>query len=370
MHPPHAMPPGSAGVTSEPFGQLDGQPVLRFTLTGAGGLIVRLLSYGGIVQAIEAPDRDGRPANVTLGFPDLHSYVTLSPFFGAIIGRYANRIAGGRFTLDGQAYSIPINSPPNSLHGGARGFDKHIWQAEELREGDAVGIRLARTSPDGEEGYPGALRVEVSYLLTANNALRIRYRASVDRPTVLNLTNHAYFNLAGEGAGDVYDHVLRLAADRYTPIDAALIPTGAIEPVAGTPLDFTAPIAIGARIRDRHQQLLRAQGYDHNMVVRRADRFDASLVMAARVYEPRSGRVLEVSTTEPGLQFYSGNFLDGTLVGTGGNTYRQGDGFCLETQHFPDSPHRPEFPSTVLRPDQEFDSTTVYTFSTSPHGSR
>jgi aldose 1-epimerase len=277
-----------------------------------------------------------------------------SPFFGCITGRYANRLAGGRFTLDGRSYHIPLNDGPNALHGGGIGLDKRVWKVEEA--GDAA-VRLHHTSHEGDQGFPGTLDLTVSYTLDADGGLRIDYAATTDAPTVVNLTNHSYFNLAGEGSGDVYDHVVWLGADAYTPAGPGLVPTGAIEPVAGTPLDFTVPTAIGARIRDSHPQLVLGQGYDHNYVLRGEG-------PAARVLEPASGRTLTVTTTEPGLQFYSGNFLDGSLVGPAGRAYRQGDGFALETQHFPDSPNRPAFPSTVLRPGQEFRSSTVFTFGT------
>lgn len=358
-----APTPQTPSMTKRPFGSVDDHPVDLYTLTNSHGLAVKIMTYGGIIQSIEVPDRDGRAANIILGFSNLDDYITMSPYFGAITGRYANRIAKARFTLDGVAFSLHVNDGPHSLHGGARGFDKQVWQATEVREGDTVGLRLSRLSPDGEEGYPGTLAVEVTYTLTEDNALSVQYRATTDKPTILNLTNHAYFNLAGEGSGDVYDQMLMIAADHYTPIDATLIPTGAVEPVAGTPLDFTSATPIGARIRESFEQLVRARGYDHNLVLNRPSPADTSLILAARVYDPKSGRILEVSTTEPGVQFYSGNFLDGALVGTSGTAYRQGDGFCLETQHYPDSPNHPNFPSTVLVPGREFHSTTVYAFS-------
>jgi aldose 1-epimerase len=286
-----------------------------------------------------------------------------APYFGAITGRYANRIGGAAFALDGVTDRVPANDGTHALHGGLRGFDKQHWQAEEARGDDGEGLRLRHVSADGEEGYPGMLTAHVTYRLSDDGELRIEYHATTDRPTVVNLTNHSYFNLAGEGSGSVYDQVLQLNADRYTPTDASSIPSGAIDPVAGTPLDFREPVAIGARIREGFAQVVNARGYDHNFVLNRSNPADTSLVLAARVLDPRSGRVLEVHTTEPGIQFYTGNFLDASLVGLSGRAYRQSDGFCLETQHYPDSPNRPEFPSTVLRPSQEYRSLTVYRFA-------
>jgi aldose 1-epimerase len=358
-----AEAPRAAGIRREPFGEVDGQPVERFVLTNATGLRVAILTLGGIVQALEVPDRTGRFANVVLGFATAAAYLTDGPYFGCIAGRYANRIAGGRFALDGRAYQLAINNGPNHLHGGIKGFNKHLWEATERTGRDGLSVALRRISPDREEGYPGSLTVQVTYTLSDADELRIDYLATTDAPTILNLTNHAYFNLAGEGSGAIEDHELQLNASHYTPVDAALIPTGEVAPVAGTPFDFTQPHPIGERLRDAGSpQIARARGYDHNFVLDRLDPADGSLVLAARVREPGSGRILEVSTTEPGVQFYSGNFLDGTLAGTSGRAYRQGDGFCLETQHFPDSPNQPAFPSTVLHPGQEYHSTTVFSF--------
>lgn len=350
-------------ITSQPFGDVDGTPVDLYTLINANGMQVRVMTYGGIIQAINVPNAEGERTNVALGFDNLDKYVAGNPYFGAIIGRYGNRIAEGTFTLGGTEYTLPINNEPNSLHGGLLGFDKRIWEATEVEEGGTVGLRLSRVSPDGEQGYPGTLTVEVTYTLTNEDALQIDYRATTDAPTVLNLTNHTYFNLGGEGLGSIYDHQLMLNADNFTPVDATLIPTGQISPVAGTPFDFTTATAIGERIRANTEQIIVGRGYDHNFVLNRPSPDDTSLITAATVTEPVSGLTMEVMTTEPGVQFYSGNFLDGTTIGTSGHPYRQGDAFCLETQHYPDSPNQPDFPSTELQPGEEYTSQTVYRFS-------
>jgi len=347
-------------ITKERFGALaDGTTVWRYTLT-SGALRVRILTYGGIVQQLDAPDRHGHRANVVLGFPDLDDYVAKNnpgPYFGALIGRYANRIAKGTFTLDGTTYHLPINNDPNSLHGGTKGFDTKVWTATPGRTGDGVSLRLDLTSPDGDMGYPGTLTASVTYTLVRNE-LRVDYRATTDKATIVNLTNHSYWNLAGEGTGSIYGDRLQLNASHYTPVDSTLIPPGQIAPVAGTPMDFRKPTEIGARIRDDFQQLAYGQGYDHNWVV------DGSgFRTAARVIEPGSGRVLTIATDQPGIQFYSGNFLDGTLYGTSGHSYRQGDGLALETQHFPDAPNHPNFASTVLRPGQTYRTATTFTLS-------
>lgn len=362
---PQATPAGGAGIASEPFGEFEGQAVERYTLTNANGMQVAILTYGATIQSIMVPDRDGAMANVALGFDNMEDYATRSPYFGSIVGRYANRIAEGQFTLDGETYQLAINNDPNTLHGGEQGFDKRIWTAEEVDSADGPALRLSYTSPDGEEGYPGTLDVSVTYTLTDSDEIRIDYAATTDAPTVVNLSNHSYFNLAGEGSGTIYDHELQLNASNFTPVDETLIPTGEIIPVTDTPFDFTTAKPIGQDIRDASsEQIMIGLGYDHNFVLDRDAADDTTMIEAARVMDPASGRVMTISTTEPGIQFYSGNFLNGAIAGPSGQAYRQGDGFALETQHFPDSPNQPGFPSTELRPGEEFSSTTVYAFST------
>ena len=360
-----AVEAGASGITSEPWGEVEGEEVTLYTLTNANGMEVKVTNYGGIITSVVVPDRDGNIENVTLGFTTLDDYVAGHPYFGNITGRYANRIARGTFDIDDEDFYLALNNDPNTLHGGEKGFDKHVWSAEVVTGEGEVGVKLSRVSPDMEEGYPGNLDVEVTYTLTDNDEIRVDYHATTDEPTHVNLTNHAYWNLAGEGSGSINDHELTLMAGNYTPVDANLIPTGEIAPVAGTPLDFTMPHPIGERVRDDFEQLLLGRGYDHNFVLDRSSPDDTTLIVAARVVEPVSGRTLEISTTEPGIQFYSGNFLDATEVGAAGKMYRQGDGFALETQHYPDSPNQPEFPSTLLEPDEEFNSTTIYAFSVS-----
>ena len=353
--------PSPSPVTRAPFGTMpDGTPVEVFTLKNAGGMEVRAINYGGIITALRVPDRAGKVDDVVLGFDRLEDYLTKNdPFFGAIIGRYGNRIAKGQFSLQGQTYTLATNNGPNHLHGGNQGFDKVFWKAEPVAGRNA--LRFSRISPDGEEGYPGTLNVQVTYTLSDKNELTVEYVATTDKPTVVNLTQHTYFNLAGQASGDILGHQLMLNADRYTPVDATLIPTGELAPVAGTPFDFRKPAAIGARIDHAHPQLKNGLGYDHNWVLNRSG---SGLQLAARVTEPKSGRTLEVRTTEPGIQFYSGNFLDGKLTGKAGAVYRHRTGFCLETQHFPDSPNQPSFPSTTLKPGQEYKTSTVFTFGT------
>ena len=341
------------------FGTLaDGRVVEEYTLDNGTGLTLSAINLGGIVTAIRVPDRQGHVANVVLGFAKLADYVERNPHFGTIVGRYANRIASGRFDLDGHRHVLPTNDGKNVLHGGVRGFGARWWNAtpEPPAADGSVALRLDRVSPDGEEGFPGRLDVSVRYTLTASQEWRIDYRATCDRATVVNLSHHDYFNLAG--AGSALGHELTLPASRYTTVDRHLVPV-AVADVTGTPFDFRQSTPVAARIRDGAPQLALAHGYDHNWIL---DRPGPGLQFAARLRHRKSGRVLEIETTEPAMQFYSGNFLDGSLVGTGGALYRQGDGLCLEPQHFPDSPNRSDFPSTVLRPGAVFTSTTVYRF--------
>jgi aldose 1-epimerase len=350
-----------ADVKREVFGKTpDGAVVEVFTLKNVNGMEVRAITYGGIITSLRVPDRDGRLEDIVLGYDNLDVYIkNNSPYFGAIIGRYGNRIANGSFPLDGRTYRLATNNGPNHLHGGNRGFDKVVWSGEEFRSTEGVGVALRYSSGDGEEGYPGRLAAKVTYTLNDRNQLVIDYSATSDKPTPVNLTQHTYFNLTG-GEHDILDHELMIDADRYTPVDSVLIPNGSLAPVAGTPFDFTKPAKIGARIGQDDEQLRNGKGYDHNFVLNRSN---SGLIYVARVVERSTGRVLDVSTTEPGLQFYSGNFLDGTIVGKSGIVYRQRFGLCLETQHYPDSPNRPEFPSTILRPGQEYRSRTVFSFS-------
>jgi aldose 1-epimerase len=356
------MATNRASIEKQPFGTTaDGQSVEEYTLTNTKGMEVKIITYGGTITAVRVPDRRGDFDNVVLGFNNLADYENKNSYFGTIVGRFGNRIANAQFTLNGKRYTLAANDGTNSLHGGITGFDNKVWAAEEIGANDTVGLSLSYTSPDGEEGYPGNLAVTVVYTLTGDNGIQIDYTATTDAPTVLNLTNHSFFNLLGNGSGAIYDEVLWLNADRYTPVNENLIPTGELAPVEGTPLDFRTPKPIGAGIRSSNPQMVLARGYDHNFVLNRqsAD----GLELAARVFDPDSGRGLEVLTTEPSLQFYSGNFLNGTVVGSSGGTYRQGDGLCLETQHYPDSPNQPAFPSTELRPGDTYRTTTVYRFT-------
>ncbi len=354
--------PGVTGVAGmemkkEIFGRLpDGKEVEAFILTNSHGLRAKIMTYGATLISLEIPDRDGQLADIVLGHNNLEGYLKreTNPYFGATVGRYANRLAKGRFMLNGNEYHLATNDGPNHLHGGLNGFDRVLWKGEPFREERALGVKLSYLSPDGEEGYPGNLEVVVTYRLTEDNELQINYEAKTDKPTIVNLTHHGYFNLAGEGQGPILDHELLINADYFTPVDSELIPTGEISPVKGTPFDFTTAKPIGAEI----DQV--PGGYDHNFVLRQSE---ASLRLAAQLYEPQSGRLMEIFTTEPGLQFYSGNFLNGSITGKSGRAYQKHYGLCLETQHFPDSPNRPNFPSTELRPGEEYASVTLHRFS-------
>lgn len=347
-------------ITRAPFGRApDGQAVELYTLRNAGGAEARISTYGGIVVSLKVPDRNGRLGDVVLGYDRLEDYLKDSPYFGALIGRYGNRIANARFTLDGRTYPLAANNGPNSLHGGRKGFDKVVWTPTVLSTPRGPGLKLTYLSRDMEEGFPGNLAVTVVYTLRDDNALRVEYTATTDKDTVVNLTQHSYFNLAGGGA--ILNHEVMIPADRFTPVDSTLIPTGELRPVGGTPFDFRSPTAIGARIGQENEQLKFGKGYDHNFVLNKpAGQFG----LMARVFEPGSGRVLEVSSTEPGLQFYSGNFLDGSNVGKGGQVYHFREGFCMEPQHFPDSPNQPAFPSVVLKPGQTYHNLIEFKFST------
>ncbi len=350
-----------SGIQKRSWGNFDGKDVYLYTLRNSSGMEITITNYGGTITTIKAPDRNKHFDDVVLGFDSLDGYTSKSNtgYFGALIGRYANRIAKGTFTLDGKEYHIPTNEPPNMLHGGNRGFNKRVWDAKVV-PGRVPVLELHYLSPDGEEGFPGNLNVTVRYSLDDQNELRIDYAATTDKDTVLNLTNHSYFNLAGPGKGTILNHKLTLEADQFTPIDKTLIPTGAIESVAGTPLDFRKATAIGERINDNYEQLKLAHGYDQNFVLNSGGH--DSLALAAKVEDPSSGRVLEVLTTQPGVQFYSGNFLNGKTVGIGG-PFEYRSALALETQHFPDSPNHSNFPSTVLHPGQRFHETTLYRFS-------
>ena len=350
-----------AGVQRAPFGRLpDGRAVELFTLTNTHGIQVRAMTYGAIITSIQTPDRNGKRADIVLGFDSLAGYVAGSPYFGAVVGRYANRIARGQFTLDGVAYHLARNNGPNSLHGGQRGFDKVLWSAEPFQNDSTSGVTLRYQSPDGEEGYPGTVSVQVTYTLTITDELIVDYEASTTKATPLNLSQHTYWNLHGDGQGNILDHVLTLNASAFTPVDSTLIPTGQIVPVAGTPFDLRQPTPIGSRIDHSDEQLRFGRGYDHNWVLD-PGATDA-LTHAARLEDPVSGRRIDISTSEPGVQFYSGNFLDGTIEGKGGHVYEHRTGLCLETQHFPDSPNHPNFPSTIVRPAQHYRSRTIIAF--------
>jgi aldose 1-epimerase len=348
-------------ISNQPFGKMpDGSAVNLFTLTNDNGVEVKITNYGGVVVSLIVPDQHGHLDDIVLGFDTLAEYLEKSPYFGCITGRYANRIAYGKFTLNGVDYALAQNDGENHLHGGSKGFDKELWTTEEIRSEVGVGLKLNYTSPDGEENYPGTLSVSVVYTLTNDDELKIEYTATTDQDTIVNLTNHSYFNLAGAGEGNILGHELMINAERFTPVDNTAIPTGELRPVAGTPFDFREMTEIGARIEQDDEQLKFGQGYDHNWVLGNAG---GALILAARVEEAASGRAMEVYTTELGIQFYSGNFLDG-LTGKGGQKYPRRSGLCLETQHYPDSPNQPDFPSTVLKPGETYQTTTIYKFST------
>jgi aldose 1-epimerase len=358
---------GASKMQKLVFGKTaDGMPIDEYVLTNQRGMEAAIINFGATLVALKVPDRAGQLADVVLGYDDLAGYANGKSYFGGTIGRYGNRIAHGTFQLDGVSYHVPLNDGENSLHGGTVGFNKRIWTAKEVSTGGAEALELTYLSKDGEEGYPGNLSVKVIYTLAADrNELRIDYSATTDKDTVLNLTNHSYFNLAGQGEGDILAHQVRINARQFTPVNATLIPTGELREVKGTPFDFTQATAIGARIGQDDQQLKLAKGYDHNWVLDKTGG-KGGLVLAAEVYEPKSGRDLQVLTTEPGVQFYSGNFLDGTVTGKKGKVYQYRFGFCLETQHFPDSPNHPQFPSTELKAGQPYQTATVFKFSTQP----
>ncbi|PYT54052.1 MAG: galactose-1-epimerase [Acidobacteria bacterium] len=360
---PLGATPKSGSTEKKPFGKTpDGQPIDLYVLTNKNGVEAAITNYGGAVVSLKVPDRNGKFADVVLGYDSLDGYVNDKSYFGAIVGRYGNRIGHAQFSLDGKTYTLAKNNGENSLHGGIKGFNKAVWAAKELPAKNGQSLELTYPSKEGEEGFPGNLHVRVVYTLTDSNELKIEYSATTDKKTVVNLTNHSYFNLAGPGSGDILGHQLVIEADKFTPVDASLIPTGELRDVQGTPLDFRKATAIGARIDQDDEQLKLGHGYDHNFVLRRAA--GAPISLAARVVEPNTGRVLEVWTTEPGVQFYTGNFLDGTARGKGGLTYARRSAFCLETQHFPDSPNQPKFPSVVLNPGEKYSTTTTYKFTT------
>ena len=352
------------GITKETWGKTaNGEAVERYTLTNARGASVQIITLGGTVTSIRVPDRAGALGEVTLGFDSLEGYLKPHPFFGVLVGRYGNRIGNATFTLDGKTYTLAKNNGGNSLHGGRKGFDKYVWKAREVASKDGLAVELTHVSPDGDEGFPGTLTATVVYTWTDANGLRIDYTATTDKPTVVNLTNHTYFNLSSGAASTILDHELMLAADHFTPVDKGLIPTGELRAVKGTPFDFTTSRKIGQHIDAPDEQIQFGGGYDHNFVLKGNA---GAMRVAARVSDRGAGRVMEVTTTEPGVQFYTGNFLDGTIVGRGGKPYGKRAGFCLETQHYPDSPNKPKFPSVVLRPGETYRTSTQYTFSVGP----
>jgi len=342
-------------IGTKPFGKTpDGQEVDLYTMTNTNGITAKITNYGAILVSLEVPDKNGKLADITLGFDTLDGYIKGHPYFGATVGRYANRICGAKFKLDGIEYELAANNGPNHLHGGIKGFDKVVWKAEDVTaESNQAFVKLSYLSKDGEEGYPGNLACTVTYTLTKDDELKISYEAETDKTTILNLTNHTYWNLAGQGNGDILGHELMLNADKYTPVDEGLIPTGEIKSVKGSPMDFTKPMIIGSRI------IQVEGGYDHNYVLNSGG---GTLAICAKVYEPTSGRIMEIYTIQPGVQFYTGNFLDGSITGKAGKVYNKNYGFCLETQHFPDSPNKPDFPSVVLKPGDKYTTVTVHKF--------
>jgi aldose 1-epimerase len=350
---------GAAAITEAPFGtDSSGAQVTLYTLRSAGGAQATICNYGGLLTTLKVPDRSGNLGDVVLGYDQLSGYLKSSPYFGALIGRFGNRIALGKFTLDGQEYTLATNNPPNTLHGGWKGFDKVVWQARPFESPTGPALELTYVSKDGEEGYPGTLSVKAVYTMEADNSLRLEFTATTDKDTIVNLTAHSYFNLAGKG--DVLNHTVMIPADKFTPVNSTLIPTGELKPVEGTPFDFRTPTTIGARIDAKDEQIGFGPGYDHNWVINKPA---GEMGLMARVSEPTTGRVLEIYSTEPGLQFYSGNFLDGSITGKGGWTYQLHNAFVMEPQHFPDSPNQPNFPSTVLHPGETYHNTILYKFS-------
>jgi aldose 1-epimerase len=350
-------------ISQAPFGNTPGgTPVAIYTLRNSKGMEARIMTYGGIVQSLKVPDKNGKFDDVVLGYDKLDGYLANkgNPYFGALIGRYGNRIGGAKFTLEGKTCTLATNNGPNSLHGGIKGFDKVVWQARSLLTADGPTLELTYVSKDGEEGFPGNFKVTATYTITDNNELHLYFTATTDQPTVCNLTHHSYFNLRGQGNGDILGHEVYINSDKTTPVDKELITTGKFAPVDGTPFDFRKPTAIGARINDPDQQLQYGPGYDHNWVINKPM---GKLGLQARVYEPASGRVMEVWSTEPGLQFYAGNFLDGTITGKDGKVYQRRTGFCMEPQHYPDSPNKPMFPTTELKPGETYQNTIIYRFS-------
>ena len=358
------IPESKATISKQAYGEVDGKKASLYTLVNAKGMAMTVTDYGAIVVSLTAPDRNGKMADIVLGYDSLAKYVKDTPYFGCVVGRYGNRIANGKFKLDGKEYTLATNNVPGGipchLHGGIKGYDKVLWASKEMKKDGAVGLKLNYLSKDGEEGYPGNLNITVTYWLTDNNVFRVEYLATTDKATPVNLTQHSYFNLAGEGSGDILGHKLMLKASKYTPVDKGLIPAGSILPVAGTPFDFTTPHAIGERVNADNEQIKFGGGYDHNWVL---DNQSGKMALAGELSEVKSGRKMEIWTKEPGIQFYCGNFLDGKLIGKSGKAYNYRNGLCLETQHYPDGPNQPNFPSTILKPGKKYQTATEYRFS-------